>query len=158
MNPDNIDLNQADLKTLFKLADKIGRKRYHKLTVQDFEDYRRYDYWRYVCGDGECGTTPESRKWVDEHSDNTCPICEEYYSQRGGKSIDHKLPRAQYPWLSMEFSNFWVICQACNQEKAEKHWYEYENYMFTKHPDRYPDVQGARPKQLLKNLQSPSTS
>ncbi len=154
MNPDELDLSQQDLKTLFKLADKIGRKRYHKLTQQDFEEYRRFDYWRYVCGDYECGTTAESRDWVENHSDRHCPICGVSFFQQGGKTIDHKLPRAQYPWLSMEFQNFWVICQMCNQEKAEKHWYEYERYILAKYPDRYADVQLARPTALLKTLAS----
>jgi hypothetical protein len=53
-HPDDIDLSQQDLKALFKLADKIGKKRYHKLTQQDFDNYRSYDYWRYF------NNTPDS--------------------------------------------------------------------------------------------------
>ena len=34
-----MDLENKDLEELFKLADKIGKKRYHKLTPQDFENY-----------------------------------------------------------------------------------------------------------------------
>ena len=60
------------LQELFKIADKVGKKRYHKLTSQDFEDYRKYDYWRYVNGDGECGTTPESKQWIRDNSDWNC--------------------------------------------------------------------------------------
>jgi 5-methylcytosine-specific restriction endonuclease McrA len=156
MNPDELDLSQQDLKTLFSQADTIGRKRYHRLTQRDFEAYRQYEYWRYVGGDYECGTTSESRDWVNNHSDQHCPICEEPFFRKGGKTIDHKLPRAQYPWLAMEFQNFWVICQTCNREKAEMHWYEYERYILEKHPDFYADVKIARPANLLKTLASGS--
>jgi HNH endonuclease len=153
-HPDQSDLSNQDLKALFKLADKLGRKRYHKLTQQDFDEYRRFDYWRYVCGDYECGTTAESKKWVQENSGDHCPVCSQSFHQLGGKTIDHKLPRAQYPWLSMAFDNFWVICRACNREKAEKHWYEYEHFIFRQYRDRYADVQFFRPRQLLKTLES----
>jgi 5-methylcytosine-specific restriction endonuclease McrA len=153
-HPEQSDLASQDLQALFKLADKIGSKRYNRLTQQDFEAYRRFDYWRYVCGDYECGTTEESKAWVRENSEHRCPICRESFAQRNGKTIDHKLPRAQYPWLSMAFDNFWVICQICNREKAEKHWYGYERYIFEKYPDRYNDVRFARPRQLLQTLES----
>lgn len=144
-----MNLEDKGLKELFQLANQIGNKQYHKLTQQDFENYRKYDYWRYVNGDGECGTTQESKDWVRDNSDWHCPICGEKYSEKGGRTIDHKLPRSQYPWLSMEFKNLWVICQVCNKEKGEMHWYEYEHYMFVHHPDLYLDVKAARPSQLL---------
>lgn len=147
-----MSLEDQDLESLFKQAITIGKKRYHKLTDQDFEDYRKYDYWRYINGDSECGTTQESKDWVNENSDWNCPICEERFSRRGGKTIDHKLPRSQYPWLSLDFKNFWVICQLCNQEKGEMHWYEYEHYMFVHHPALYPAVKDARPIALLQEL------
>jgi rubredoxin len=153
-HPEQTDLSNQDLKALFKMADQIGKKRYHRLTQQDFEQYRRFDRWRYLGGDGECGTTPESRRWVQENSDCLCPVCSQPFSQQGGKTIDHKLPRAQYPWLSMVFDNFWIICQQCNFEKGEKHWYEYERFIFEKYPDRYADVQLFRPRKLLKTLES----
>ncbi|AFY73957.1 hypothetical protein Syn7502_01925 [Synechococcus sp. PCC 7502] len=149
MNPQD-----QDLKQLFALVDKIGKKRYHKLTEQDFDDYRKFDFWRYINGDYECGTTPESRDWVNTHSHRSCPVCKENYTQKGGKTIDHKLPRSQYPWLSMEFMNLWVICQSCNQEKAEMHWYEYERYMLLNYPDRYPTIKLNRPKSLLELLKT----
>ena len=137
-----MNLEDKELKELFKIANKIGKKRYHKLTQQDFDDYRQYDYWRYINGDGECGTTQESRNWVQENSDWYCPVCGENYSDREGKTIDHKLPRSQYPWLAMEFENLWVICRFCNREKGEKHWYEYEHHMFVNHPDWYQSLFG----------------
>lgn len=140
------------LQDLFALASKIGNRRYHRLTQQDFDDYRSFDYWRYINGDSECGTTEASRTWVRDNSDRHCPICGEQYSHRNGRSIDHKLPRAQYPWLSLDFRNLWVICYQCNQEKSEKHWYEYEHYIFTRYPTRYEDVVFARPRHLLKSL------
>ncbi|MBE9136362.1 HNH endonuclease [Nodosilinea sp. LEGE 07088] len=140
------------LEDLFTRANKVGNRRYHKLTQQDFEDYRRFDYWRYIHGDSECGTTPDSQAWVRDNSEHHCPICGERFSRSNGRSIDHKLPRAQYPWLALDFSNLWVICYQCNQEKAEMHWYEYEHYMFTRHPNRYQDVVFARPRHLLKQL------
>lgn len=142
--------NDRTLQELFKLADKVGNRRYHKLTQQDFEDYRKFDYWRYINGDSECGTTPESQEWVKHNSENYCPVCRNRFSLHNGRSIDHKLPRAQYPWLSLNFRNLWVICYGCNQEKGEMHWYEYEHFIFTKYPDRYEDVAFARPRELLK--------
>jgi 5-methylcytosine-specific restriction endonuclease McrA len=151
---DTVNLEDKELEELFKLADKIGKKRYHKLTRQDFEDYRKFDKWRYINGDSECGTTQESKDWVKENSDWLCPICEEKYSLRDGKTIDHKLPRSQYPWLAMEFKNLWVICQRCNKEKGEMHWYEYEHYMLIHHPKLYLNVRNVRPIQLLKSLKN----
>jgi hypothetical protein len=144
-----MNLEDRELKELFSLADKIGKKRYHKLTEQDFENYREFDFWRYLNGDYECGTTLKSQAWVNEHSDRHCPICDEYFFKRGGKSIDHKLPRSQYPWLAMEFKNFWVICQRCNQDKGEMHWYEYERYVYLNFPDRYLIIRANRPQALL---------
>ena len=147
-----MDLENKELEELFQLADKIGKKRYNRLTTQDLKDYKKFDQWRYINGDSECGTTQESKHWAKENSDWHCPICESRFSECGGRTIDHKLPRSQYPWLSMEFKNFWVICKACNQEKGEKHWFEYEHYMFIHYPDFLPAVQTARPTQLLKSL------
>lgn len=147
-----MDLEDKNLKELFKLADKVGKKRYHKLTTQDFEDYRKFDHWRYVNGNSECGTTEESQRWAKDNSDWHCPVCGAKFAHVGGRTIDHKLPRAQYPWLSLDFRNLWVICRDCNQEKGEMHWYEYEHYMFVHHPDRYEDIQVYRPRQLLKSL------
>lgn len=147
-----VDFEKKELKELFKLVDKIGNKRYHKLTEQDFENYRKFDYWRYINGDYECGTTQESKDWVKDNSDWYCPICGEKYIEKGGKTIDHKLPRSQYPWLSMEFNNLWVICRVCNQEKGEMHWYEYEHYMFVHHLDLYLAIKAVRPSQLLQSL------
>jgi 5-methylcytosine-specific restriction endonuclease McrA len=143
---------EKTLKELFALADKVGNRRYHRLTPQDFDNYRRFDHWRYVNGDSECGTTEASRAWVRDNSDHHCPVCSQRFSSASGRTIDHKLPRAQYPWLALDFRNLWVICYRCNQEKAEMHWYEYEHYMFTRHRDRYEDVVLARPRQLLKTL------
>ena len=145
---------EKTLQDLFKLADKVGNRRYHKLTRQDLQDYRKFDYWRYINGDSECGTTEESKQWVRDNSEYNCPICGERFSRNNGRSIDHKLPRAQYPWLSLDFRNLWVICHQCNQEKGEMHWYEYEHYIFTKYPDRYEDIVFARPRQLLKRSRS----
>jgi len=152
--PENIpdDLENKELGELFSLVDQIGQKRYHKLTPEDFEKYRAFDYWRYVNGDGECGTTEESKQWVWANSDQYCPVCGEHFSNGGGKSIDHKLPRSQYPWLSLDFQNFWVICLECNKEKGEMHWYEYETYILKKYPHRYLDIKFARPIKLLQEL------
>ncbi|MEH1907306.1 hypothetical protein [Nostoc sp.] len=63
-----MSLKDKELKELFELADKIGNKRYHRLTHQDFETYRKFDYWRYINGDYECGTTQDSKDWVRENS------------------------------------------------------------------------------------------
>ncbi len=149
-----MNLEKKALEELFQLAQTVGNRRYHKLTPEDFENYRKFDHWRYINGDFECGTTQASRNWVNDHSDWYCPICLEDFSRRGGKTVDHKLPRAQYPWLAMDFRNLWVICQVCNQEKAEMHWYEYEHYIFVHHPKLYPAVKQARPVTVLKSLRS----
>lgn len=149
-----MNLEDKDLKSLFKLATKIGSKRYHKLTAQDFQDYLKFNHWRYINGDYECGTTLESKAQVRENSARYCPICSENYRDRGGKTVDHKLPRSQYPWLSLEWQNLWVICQACNREKGEKHWYEYEQYMFLNYPHDCPAIKAARPTKLLESLKN----
>ena len=140
------------LAELFRLADKVGKKRYHKLTPQDLANYRKFDEWRYINGDSECGTTDESKRWVRDNADSRCPICAQFFRDKGGPTVDHKLPRAQYPWLAMDFRNLWVICRDCNREKGERHWYEYERYVYKEYPDRYEDVEFARPRQLLKTL------
>jgi 5-methylcytosine-specific restriction endonuclease McrA len=147
-----MDSEEKSLEELFKLADEVGNRRYHKLTPQDFEDYRKFEYWRYVNGDSECGTTQESKTWARNNSDWHCPVCGARFSDVGGRTIDHKLPRAQYPWLSLDFRNLWVICHDCNQEKGEMHWFEYERYMMMHHPDRYEDIAFYRPRQLLRSL------
>lgn len=147
-----MNLEDKELKELFQIADAIGGKRYHKLTQKDFEDYRSFDYWRYVNGDAECGTTQESKNWVNDHSDWYCPICGEKYSQSYSRTIDHKLPRSKYPWLSLDFQNLWIICRVCNQEKTDMDWYQYEHYMFTQYPNFYSNVKAARPVQLLQAL------
>jgi len=151
-----MNLEDKELKDLFKLADKIGNKRYHRLTNQDLEDYHKYDNWRYINGSSDYGITQESRTWVNDNSDGYCPICEERYSVKGGRTIDHRLPRAQYPWLSMDFRNLWVICNTCNQEKGEMNWYEYELYILSQHPDLYLNVRTMRPVPILKTLRSSS--
>jgi hypothetical protein len=146
------DLKDLDLKTLLKLVDEIGSKRYNRLTVKDLEDYRQYDNWRYVEADPELGSTKISKEWVSKNSTQICPVCGDFHYLRGGKNIDHKLPRSQYPWLSLDFRNFWVICRACNLEKAEMNWYEYERYCFKNYPDRYHYILEERPQQLLLSL------
>ncbi|MFM6279250.1 MAG: HNH endonuclease, partial [Dolichospermum sp.] len=72
-----MSLENKDIGELFKLADKIGKKRYHRLTEQDFDNYRKFDHWRYINGDSECGTTEESKRWVTDNSDYYCPICDD---------------------------------------------------------------------------------
>ncbi|MGB7441149.1 MAG: hypothetical protein WA919_08790 [Coleofasciculaceae cyanobacterium] len=64
------------------------------------------------------------------------------------------LPCSQYPWLSLDFNNLWVICRSCHREKAEMHWYEYEDYLFIHHDDPYQDIELFRPRQLLKSLRT----
>ena len=147
-----MNLENQELKQLFKLANKIGSRRYHRLTAKDLNDYLKYDRWRFINGNRECGATPQSQAWVKEHSDWYCPICSEPYRNRGGKTIDHKLPRSQYPWLSLKWSNLWVICRTCNREKGEKHWYEYEQYMYQNYPQDYCVIRNARPNKLLNSL------
>jgi 5-methylcytosine-specific restriction endonuclease McrA len=152
MTDADLNFEGQSLKELFALANQYGNRRYNRLTRQDFEDYRKFDHWRYVNGDSECGTTQESKDWATNHSDYHCPICGDRFSEKGGRTIDHKLPRSQYPWLSLEFKNLWVICRPCNYEKGEKHWFEYEHYMLMHHPELYEAVRAMRPKQLLKSL------
>ena len=69
-----------------------------------------------------------------------------------GNKRYNRLPRSQYPWLSMEFNNLWVICRDCNIEKAEMHWYRYEQHVLSTYPDRYENARGARPIALLRSL------
>lgn len=147
-----MDLEDKTLQELFDLANQVGKRRYHRLTQSDFENYKKFDGWRYINGDSECGTTSESQAWVKAHSGRYCLVCGENYWNRQGKTIDHKLPRSQFPWLSLNFQNFWVICRLCNQEKAEMHWFEYEHFILTHYPDRYDAVRVERPIELLRSL------
>jgi hypothetical protein len=147
-----MNLEEKGLKELFDLVDVIGSNRYHKLTDRDLQHYRQYDHWRYINSDYDAGTTQVSKDWVAEHSDHFCPVCGEQYSGFKWKTIDHKLPRAQYPWLSMDFQNLWVICVTCNKEKGEMNWYEYERYIIAQNPAAYPVLKAQRPTVLLKAL------
>jgi hypothetical protein len=151
---DDFRLDDKELRALFKIADEVGNKRYHKLTPQDFQDYLKYNQWRYINGDYECGTTYESQLWVKNHSGLRCPVCEEKYIGKKHKTIDHKLPRSHYPWLSMEFDNLWGICRDCNIEKSDLNWFEYEQYIFINYSHRYSQVKSACPAQMLKSLQT----
>lgn len=148
------NIENKSLKELFNLADTIGSKRYNRLTQKDIEDYRKFDFWRYVNGKSECGTTSKSKQWVKHHSDRYCPVCGRRFAVLGGRTIDHKLPRSQYPWLSLDFKNLWVICLRCNQEKGEMHWYEYEHYIFINYPECYKVIKRFRPRKLLRSLKS----
>jgi HNH endonuclease len=154
MSPERNIAEDTDLRSLFKLADQIGNKHYHKLTPQDFQDYLQYNYWRYISGDYECGTTEESRIWVNNNSGLNCPVCTERYAGSKYKTIDHKLPRSHYPWLSMEFDNLWVICNHCNIEKSDMNWFEYEQYIFINYSHQYTQVKFACPMKVLQSLKT----
>jgi hypothetical protein len=158
MNSEEINLVNVDLKALFQFADKIGNKHYHRLTQKDFQKYLKYNHWRYISGDYECGTTESSKIWVKDNSRNKCPACLQKYTSQNWKTIDHKLPRSHYPWLSMEFDNFWVICKDCNAEKSDMNWFEYEHYIFTSYSHLYSGIKFARPIQLLKALNNLNTN
>ena len=54
----------------------------------------------------------------------------------------------------MEFPNLWVICRQCNQEKGEKHWFEYEQYIFIRYPHDYPAIKAVRSVRLLDSLKN----
>ncbi|MGK7910204.1 MAG: HNH endonuclease [Synechococcus sp.] len=148
----DIDFENLSIQELYQAASRIGNKRYHRLTTKDLEDYRQYEKWRYICGQSECGTTRESQEWVRRHSSHYCPVCDLAYQRSRGRSIDHKLPRAKYPWLSLNFDNFWVICRHCNREKGEMDWLEYEHFIFTEREHLYPLIRSQRPSILLRNL------
>jgi len=147
-----MDLENQTLKELFSIADKIGKKRYNRLTEKDTQDYEQYACWRYIDGEFKNNTTQESKDWVRENSDDLCPICNCSYSRDNYKTIDHKLPRSKYPWLSMEFKNMWVICHECNKEKGEMDWYDYERYMYLNHRKFYLNLRMFRPTKLLQSL------
>jgi HNH endonuclease len=154
MSLDSNITEDTDLRSLFKLADEIGNKHYHKLTSQDFQDYLQYNNWRYINGKYECNSTEESRIWVNNNSGLKCPVCNERYAGSKYKTIDHKLPRSHYPWLSMEFDNLWVICIDCNIEKSDMNWFEYEQYIFINYPQRYTQVKFACPMKMLQSLKT----
>lgn len=150
ITPEN--LREKTLKELFRLADEIGGHHYHRLTRKDFREYRKFDHWRYIHGCRQGKTTFTSKAWVGKNSKRNCPVCGQLFTERGGKTIDHKLPRSQYPWFSINFNNFWVICGRCNSEKGEMHWYQYEHHIFVHASEHYENVRKARPKRLLKSL------
>ncbi|MDX2255226.1 MAG: HNH endonuclease signature motif containing protein [Pseudanabaenaceae cyanobacterium bins.39] len=147
-----MNLEDQSLSELFKTADKIGAKRYHRLTETDFANYQEYAHWRYIHSSFESGTTEASKQWVLENSGAHCPICEAKYDWENSRTIDHKLPRSKYPWLSMSFENLWVICKECNREKSDKDWYEYELYLYKNYRHLYRNLRSHRPIKLLANL------
>jgi hypothetical protein len=147
-----IDLSTLNIYQLFNLADKIGNKHYHRLTERDWENYLLYNRWRYIKGDFECGTTQVSKDWVKDNSGVNCPICRRKYDRYNHKTIDHKLPRSHYPWLSIEFDNLWVVCKECNIEKGDLNWFEYERYIAQEYPEQYSNIFKARPIELIKAL------
>lgn len=90
-----MDLENKTLKELFDLVDKIGRKHYHKLTKEDFDNYQQYECWRYIDGNFGSGSNQESKNWVRDNSDFHCPICNVRYHKDNGRTVDHKLPRSK---------------------------------------------------------------
>jgi hypothetical protein len=154
MNLSGDSLIDLDLGTLFKLVDEIGNKHYHRLTPQDLQDYFKYNHWRYINGKFECNTTEDSQLWVRNNSGLRCPVCGEKYAGHNHKTIDHKLPRSHYPWLSMVFDNLWVICKECNIEKSDLNWFEYEQYILVNYSHRYATIEAARPIAMLRSLKA----
>ena len=39
-----MSLDDKNLGELFKRADEIGKKRYHRLAHEDFQDYRKFSF------------------------------------------------------------------------------------------------------------------
>lgn len=147
-----MDLENKTLEELFNISAEISKKRYNKLTEKEAHDYDQYAHWRYVNGVFENGSTQESKNWVRDNSDELCPICNCSYSRDNHKTIDHKLPKSKYPWLSMEFKNMWVICNECNKEKGEMDWYDYERYIFNNHRKFHKNLIMFRPVKLIQSL------
>ncbi len=58
---------------------------------------------------------------------NTHPMSPEH------PSIDHKHPKFLSRHLVLDTDNFWVICNACNQEKGTKTWPAYEFWLQEKY-------------------------
>lgn len=149
-----MDPREQSLSELFKTADKIGAKHYHRLTEEDFANYQEFNHWRYIQSNFDTGTTEESKRWVRNNSGYNCPICSVRYSQENYRTIDHKLPRSKYPWLAMNFDNLWVICYECNHEKLDKEWYEYELYIYKNYRHLYRNLRSFRPVKLLSSIRS----
>jgi hypothetical protein len=43
-----MNLDNKTLRDLFEIADRLGKRHYHKLTEEDFANYQEYDHWRYI--------------------------------------------------------------------------------------------------------------
>ncbi|WP_228016415.1 HNH endonuclease [Leptolyngbya ectocarpi] len=50
-----------------------------------------------------------------------CPECNQFLTDQNC-TIDHKLPRSKYPWLSWNEANLWLLCRSCNIKKSDQDW------------------------------------
>ncbi len=64
-----------------------------------------------------------------------CPVCQIIMNYNTDPldptppTIDHKHPKNLARHLALDSHNFWIICQACNQEKGGKTWKAYEYWL-----------------------------
>jgi len=113
------DLFKLEQELLYALKKcKQTFKNYHKLTRDDV--YALYSNW---------ASSTEGRQWKlkqIKQCGNRCPECNKVINENNS-TIDHKHPRAKYPWLAWNISNLWVLCKQCNKNKSDKKWEEYVN-------------------------------
>ncbi|MGJ3245063.1 MAG: HNH endonuclease [Elainellaceae cyanobacterium] len=77
-----------------------------------------YESWR---------DSDQGKQWKEEflkHCEYRCPECNRRLTEFN-ITIDHKLPRRKYPWLTWDVSNFWILCRDCNKSKGQMDWSKY---------------------------------
>jgi uncharacterized protein (TIGR02646 family) len=85
--------------------------------------------WQVRCNDAKCKLaagqiSPDDRQqiWKDmkdalaERSHDKCWYCE-IVQERSDNNVDHFRPKALYPWLAFELSNFRYACTYCNSRR-----------------------------------------
>jgi 5-methylcytosine-specific restriction endonuclease McrA len=72
--------------------------------------------------DSEAGRIWRAQKLAECHY--RCPECNKIINNLNS-SIDHKHSRRNYPWLSWNVNNLWVLCKDCNYNKADCEWEDY---------------------------------
>ena len=83
-----------------------------------YEQLGRSGYHPNICGHGTV-TFRETDWWNGYYQENpkrlTCAICDASLNS-GGRTIEHYLPKSQYPSLSIHPDNLVPLCKTCNRD------------------------------------------
>lgn len=139
-----------DIRKLIEANKQSNRK--VRQAIMNFNNYHetRKQWETFTYGD-------QARSWRRSQHNQPCPVCEIIMNYNTDPldpthpTIDHKHPKNLARHLALDSDNFWVICQACNQEKGGKTWTAYEYWIkekYGKESQRYQAVIAHRPSQF----------